>query len=147
MNLGQNQFGMTRAASKINSYQLSIVLIFGTSLYGGDTISPTMPPNGLMCELMTAPEKVDICDPLPKFGWIVPVAGGSGMQKAYQILVAGDPKLLVEGRADLWDSGKVQSDQSVSVQYAGKPLESNHSYGWMARVWNNEDRPSPWSGR
>jgi alpha-L-rhamnosidase len=45
-------------------------------------------------------------------------------QTAYRILVAGDEKLLKEGKADLWDSGKVESDQSVHVEYKGKALES-----------------------
>ena len=45
----------------------------------------------------------------------------------------------------LWDSGKVVSDQSVLVPWAGKPLESGSQVFWQARVWDKDDQPSAWS--
>ena len=44
-------------------------------------------------------------------------------QTAYQVLVASTPKLLAKDQGDLWDSGKVASDQSIQVEHVGKPLE------------------------
>ncbi len=41
-------------------------------------------------------------------------------QTAYQILVASTPELLAKDQGDLWDSGKVASDQSAQIEYAGK---------------------------
>jgi alpha-L-rhamnosidase len=74
-------------------------------------------------------------------------------QTAYQVLVASLPELLAKDKGDLWDSGKVASDQSILVEYAGKPLESRMRCYWKVRVWttatlNPEPRtlpPSSWS--
>jgi alpha-L-rhamnosidase len=58
-------------------------------------------------------------------------------QRAYQILVASSEELLKQDKGDLWDSGKVASDQSVNVEYAGKPLTSNQRCFWKVRVWTS----------
>ncbi|MCS7055718.1 MAG: glycoside hydrolase family 78 protein, partial [Thermoflexales bacterium] len=63
-------------------------------------------------------------------------------QSAYQIVVAADPG----GERDvIWDTGKVQSGQSVHVRYAGPPLRSGQRCYWRVRVWDQDDRPSEWS--
>jgi alpha-L-rhamnosidase len=67
---------------------------------------------------------------------------GSGGQRglkqtAYQILVASSEELLKQDKGDLWDSGKVMSDQSVNVEYAGKSLTSNQRCFWKVRVWTS----------
>ena len=58
------------------------------------------------------------------------------MQTAYQVLVASSEELLKKDKGDLWDSGKVESDQSIQVEYAGKPLESRMQCHWKVRVWD-----------
>jgi alpha-L-rhamnosidase len=57
-------------------------------------------------------------------------------QTSYQILVASSRDLLAKDQGDLWDSGKVESDQSVNVEYAGKPLTSGMRCFWKVRVWS-----------
>ena len=73
-------------------------------------------------------------------------------QAAYQLLVASNEELLAENRGDLWDSGKVESDQSNQIEYAGKPLESRMACYWKVRVWTltsalrpPTSTPSAWS--
>jgi alpha-L-rhamnosidase len=74
-------------------------------------------------------------------------------QVAYQILVASSEERLARDEGDLWDSGKVESDQSLHVEYAGKPLSSRMECFWKVKVWtasalNPEPRtlnPSSWS--
>ena len=56
-------------------------------------------------------------------------------QRAYQVLVASSLELLKADRGDLWDSGEVESEQSVQVEYAGKPLGSRQGCWWKVRVW------------
>jgi alpha-L-rhamnosidase len=56
-------------------------------------------------------------------------------QRAYQVLVASSEELLKKDKGDLWDSGKVASDQSIQVEYAGKPLGSGQHCYWKVRVW------------
>ena len=55
------------------------------------------------------------------------------------MLVASTPELLAKDQGDLWDSGKVVSDQSIQVEYAGKPLESRQVCHWKVRVWLKND--------
>jgi alpha-L-rhamnosidase len=52
---------------------------------------------------------------------------------------------LAAENALLWDSGKVVSDQSIHVEYAGPQLLSSQRYFWRIRVWDNEDKASAWS--
>jgi alpha-L-rhamnosidase len=48
-------------------------------------------------------------------------------------------------RPDVWDSGKVATDQSALVSYAGAPLTSSTRYYWTVRVWDVHGHPSAWS--
>jgi alpha-L-rhamnosidase len=59
-------------------------------------------------------------------------------------VVASDPGLLPE-HADLWDSGKIDSDQSIWVPYQGKKLSSRQRAYWQVRCWDERNRASDWS--
>jgi hypothetical protein len=66
------------------------------------------------------------------------------------VLVSSTEELLKNDKADLWDSGKVESDQSIQVEYAGKALESRMRCYWKVRVWDltsdlQPQTASPWS--
>ena len=49
------------------------------------------------------------------------------LQMAFQILVASSPKLLTKDNGDLWDSGRVLSDDTIHIRYAGRALESSQT--------------------
>ncbi|MFA7172188.1 MAG: hypothetical protein WC340_02030 [Kiritimatiellia bacterium] len=40
------------------------------------------------------------------------------------MIVVSTPELLAAGEGDLWDSGKVSSDQTLHIVYAGSTLKS-----------------------
>ena len=61
------------------------------------------------------------------------------------MLVASSPALLAEGRADIWDSGKVISAQSALFPFAGKKLASGEICFWKVRVLDKDDQFSAWS--
>jgi alpha-L-rhamnosidase len=82
----------------------------------------------------------------PRFSWIMESELQGQFQSAYQILVASSAELLKEGKGDVWDSGKVASDESIHVLYAGSPLEARKVYYWKVRVWDKLGNPSLWSG-
>ena len=65
-------------------------------------------------------------------------------QTAFQILVASSPKLLQQGKGDLWDSGRLVSDETIGTAYAGSPLVSQEHCYWKVRVWD-ADGHSIWS--
>ncbi len=102
-------------------------------------------PSGLMCELMATPERVALTNSRPVFAWIVEDSGLNAVQRAYQIQVSTLRDPLERGQADLWDSGKVSSDASCGVVYAGKPLPANASLFWRVRTWNAHGGVSPFS--
>ena len=67
------------------------------------------------------------------------------MQSAYHVLVASSAESLHRGQGDVWDSGKVSSDDSIQVAYAGKRLASGQTCWWKVRVWNQSGEVSGWS--
>ncbi|CAN7630161.1 glycoside hydrolase family 78 protein [Paenibacillus sp. LjRoot153] len=83
---------------------------------------------------------------VPRLSWILKSEEYFQFQSAFQVLVASSMELLNKNKGDLWDSGKVKSDQSIHVAYGGKPLEARRVYYWQVRVWDKNDIVSDWSG-
>lgn len=81
----------------------------------------------------------------PRFSWELVSDQRDVMQTAYRIKVAKSPDELKKGKSLVWDSGKVNSDQSVHVEYAGKPLESRQRYFWQLGVWDNKGNSAVFS--
>jgi alpha-L-rhamnosidase len=101
----------------------------------------------LRCEYRENPLGIDVAKPRLSWGIADPQSEMSNSksqitrsvrQAAYQVLVASTPELLAKDQGDLWDSGKVESDQSIQVEYAGKPLESRMHCHWKVRVWTSQ---------
>ena len=100
-------------------------------------------PVNLQCEYRVNPLGLDVAQ--PRLIWQVQSDERDQKQSAYHILVASSPKLLQKNHGDLWDSGKVSSDETVNIDYAGKPLVSGGQCFWKVKVWDNGDRASEWS--
>jgi alpha-L-rhamnosidase len=100
-------------------------------------------PRNLRCEYLVNPLGIDTRE--PRLSWMLESARRGQVQTAYRVLVAGDPKLLAADPGDLWDSGKVASDQSIQIAYAGRPLQSQQQCFWKVRVWDKDGEPSAWS--
>ena len=71
----------------------------------------------------------------PRFSWEIADTRRGVNQLAYRILVASDPSLLSRDKTDLWDSGKIESAETLNIDYAGKPLESGKMCYWKVKVW------------
>jgi hypothetical protein len=97
----------------------------------------------LRCELIENPLGID--EARPRLSWLLESGERGQLQSAYRILVATSPERLSENRADLWDSGRVRSDATVNVPYAGKTLQSSQEVFWKVCVWDATGRASPWS--
>ena len=74
----------------------------------------------LRCEYRVDPLGIDVLQ--PRLSWEMHDARRGAKQTAYQVLVASTPEKLAADEGDLWDSGRVATDQSTQVVYAGKPL-------------------------
>ncbi len=81
----------------------------------------------------------------PRLSWQMNDPRRGARQTGYSVLVASKPELLKEGKADLWETGKVTSDDSVNVTYSGKPLRSRSKAFWTVRLWDAFGKQSSWS--
>ncbi|HTY89497.1 MAG TPA: family 78 glycoside hydrolase catalytic domain [Candidatus Acidoferrum sp.] len=97
----------------------------------------------LRCEGLDNPMGIDALR--PRLSWVLISDERGQRQTAYQILVAGNPDKLEAGQGDLWDSGRVYTDQSIQVGYAGRVLPSNAQCFWKVRVWDKDGNVSDWS--
>lgn len=80
----------------------------------------------------------------PVFSWELPANEPGLFQEAYQVLVATSPEKLTDTAADLWNSGKVESDDHLYAPYEGPLLKSHQMCYWKVRVWTNKG-VSAWS--
>ncbi|MCB8965956.1 MAG: family 78 glycoside hydrolase catalytic domain [Ardenticatenaceae bacterium] len=97
----------------------------------------------LRCEALTNP--LAVTHPRPRLSWIVQANERNQWQSAYQILAASRPELLAQNQGDLWDSGKIASNETINIEYDGRPLAPTQRCWWKVCVWDGADRASEWS--
>jgi len=95
-----------------------------------------MTPFDLRVEYLTNP--LAIKSRTPRLSWTIPLEGGR-RQTACQIIASTSTD------AALWDTGRIESDQSVHVRYAGKPLTSRDRVDWKVRIWDETGAASDYS--
>jgi alpha-L-rhamnosidase len=103
--------------------------------------SPAGKPGRLTCDSLNQPLGIDSSQPL--FSWQLQDAGFAARQTAYRIEVASKPAMLTDGKADVWDSGRITSDKSVDVVYGGPELAASTRYYWRVEVWDKDKKPYP----
>ena len=97
----------------------------------------------LRCEYRDRPLGID--HSAPRLGWMLESFVRGQKQSAYRVLVARSAEALQAGRSDLWDSGKVESSQSLNIIYAGDVLVSGQRCFWKVKVWDKDGASSDWS--
>src|SRR5208283_3293287 len=140
---------MKRTLTLSSILLIVVAAFFAQSLAAGLVLHPV----DLRCEYLKNPFGIDRTN--PRLSWklqspplssrVVPVSGRGLKQTAYQIQVAATEQALADGQIDLWDSGRVNSDQSNLVTYRGKALESREMCWWKVRVWDQDGKASAWS--
>jgi alpha-L-rhamnosidase len=98
---------------------------------------------GLRCEYLINPLGLDVIK--PRLSWRITSDKRGTTQSAYRVLVASSLNLLAGDQGDIWDTGKVSSDQSIQLEYAGKSLVSGEKVYWKVQVWDRTPRASAWS--
>jgi alpha-L-rhamnosidase len=98
----------------------------------------TAGPVELRVDNLTMPLGID--DTAPKFSWQLRDPGRGAKQTAYEVQVATRPEL--DG-ADLWTSSRVESSQSLNVQYAGPALKPSTRYYWRVKLWGADGKAYP----
>lgn len=97
----------------------------------------------LRCERSVNPLGVDARQPV--LSWRLQADRRGRLQTAYQVLVAASVEKLTADEGDLWDSGKVTSDETARIVYQGRVLRSGQVAHWKVRVWDKVGHASSWS--
>lgn len=95
----------------------------------------------LRCDYRVNPVGIDHRQ--PRLSWKMKAYGQNRSQSAYRIQAAETEEGFEEKL--LWDSGKVQSDQSVNIAYEGKTLSSRDRVVWKVQIWDEAGNASEWS--
>ena len=100
-------------------------------------------PKALRTEYLENPLGIDTA--APRFLWWMQHEDRNQAQTAYRIIVSTTLEKLASDEGDLWDSGKVASDNSAHVVYEGRVLDSFRRYHWKVRTWDSQNRASAYS--
>jgi alpha-L-rhamnosidase len=113
---------------------LRLLLILMVGAFGLREASAAGIPVRLRCDFFADPLGIDSTN--PRLDWVLQASDPSvrGLtQSAYQVLAASSPELIAENRGDLWDSGKVMSDQTYQIPYTGSSLQSDQAVWWKPK--------------
>ena len=126
---------------------ISVIILAILALASHVGMAGTLMPADLRCEYASQP--LGVAAPAPRLSWTLTARNNKDrglVQSAYRVLVASSAAKLGADSGDLWDSGKVNSSQSIYVPYAGKPLSSAEECFWKVEIWDQAGKPSAWSG-
>ena len=102
-----------------------------------------MTVDNLLCEALRNPVGLDA--EKVRLSWALAADRRGERQTAWQVLVASTPEKLARDDGDLWDSGRVSSEQSQQLEYGGKTPASGMVCHWKVRAWDRDGQPSAWS--
>ncbi len=105
------------------------------------SLASLVKPGRLTCEYLENPLGLDTHT--PRFSWTLLSSARNQVQTAYEIVV--DEQLNDSKKQKVWASGKITSDQSIHIPYAGKALQSFTRYYWRVRVYDGQGKASAWS--
>src|SRR4051794_21788612 len=125
----------------MSGYRVRVVLTFLSALLLLSFAAPSGSAAGFDAGVQAFDLRVDnVVNPLsaggtPTLSWKLRSGRPGERQTAYRILVASSPRLLTEHRADVWDSGRVASAESVAVPYRGPAGVAGKRNYWTVEVW------------
>jgi alpha-L-rhamnosidase len=135
--LGTLHRGSNRAVGGNRPYRW--VLLLALVVSASASLHVTAPK----CEHAVAPLGVDVAQ--PRLSWQLASVENGQRQTAWQILVASSSEALAADHGDLWDSGKVNGDQTTFISYAGRGLASSQQVFWKIRSWDRDGKATGWS--
>jgi len=131
-----------------NMFLLYLVLCCIFTAYNGNLFCEPSGSSGiaivnLKIELKTNPLGIDI--PNPRLSWELQSEERGTFQTAYEILVSSNQKDLENNNGAIWQSGKIYSNSTFGILFAGKSLKSFSRYFWKLRIWDGKNQSSKWS--
>ncbi|MAT73340.1 MAG: alpha-L-rhamnosidase [Planctomycetaceae bacterium] len=125
---------------------LACVALLGGGIASGNAAGENQPaaPAVLTCEFLRDPDVAAIYDPAPEFGWQCGTGDDAYSQTAFRLIVqtAADGD---DNAETLWDTGRIDGNQSINIPYDGPPLQSGRSYQWRVQAWDDAGNETPWS--
>src|SRR4051794_23092280 len=89
----------------------------------------------LKCEYKVNPMGVEVAT--PKLSWELQSNKRNTSQSAYRIIVSEDQGSISKNIGTIWDSKKVNSQESIQVSFGGKKLAATRTYYWKVMVWDH----------
>jgi alpha-L-rhamnosidase len=114
-------------------------LVLTTAVSAAGALAAGLEPVELRVDELKTPLGID--DPAPRFSWQLQDAARGAKQTAYEIQVASRAELLASGKPDIWESGRIPSEQSLNLRYAGPALLPSTRYYWRVKVWDATGKP------
>ena len=102
---------------------ITVTTFFSYSGVSGQSVRLT----GLQSDHLETPIGVD--NPTPRLSWRMDDSRQGAKQTSYRVLVDKDSMKVVNGKADIWDTGKINTGDML-ITYAGKQLEPFTKYYW-----------------
>ncbi len=104
----------------------------------------------LRCEYRANPLGIDVLQ--PRFSWQLDSPRRGARQTGYQIVCYAWHNQLNEqanpfeqGSDALWDTGRIDSSQSIHIPYEGAALQSRQRVAWQVRAWDENQQATSWS--
>jgi alpha-L-rhamnosidase len=119
----------------------SLRLIIAFLVLAGAVSAQDLSVKDLSLEHKKNPVGIDVSQ--PRFSWKISGTGNNILQSAYSLRVASNDKF--SSSTLVWESGKIESGESVLQEYKGPALQSGHRYFWQVKIWDNKGRGSKWS--
>ena len=120
------------------SILLTVAVLCATALFADLKVEK------LRCEYLANPMAVH--ETAPRLSWTLSSNDLGAKQTAYRILVASTAEKLAANQGDVWDSGKVVSEENALIPYTGPTLAAKQDCHWKVQVWDRaQETPSAWS--
>ena len=133
---------MTFRESNLNAFLRDIgIALACLCLCVGAVSAQSNKPVMLECESLITPLGMDAKKPV--LSWRLRDTSAGAQQTAYEIQVASSSALLAAGKPDLWDSKRVESEDSIGAGYGGPALTPSKRYFWRVLVWGRDGKPYP----
>jgi len=95
----------------------------------------------LRCEYLDNPIGIDVLK--PRLSWKLQSDRIGARQTAYQIQCSRSKEF--DSPTLIWDSSKIESDQTIQIEYKGTTLQSRERVYWRVRVWDEFNQETQWS--
>jgi alpha-L-rhamnosidase len=124
-----------------NASRGMVTVLAALCVFAGNASAQSTKPVQLKCESLTTPLGMDTKNPV--LSWKLQDPRPGARQTAYEVQVALSDTSLLAGKPDMWDSGRVESGDSIGAKYAGPALAPSKRYFWRVISWGRDGQPYP----